>query len=156
MISSTQLRPLLIGLAALVLGLTSASRAQAEAKLLIDAATGKVLHAENATHPWYPASVTKLMTAYTTLQAIKEGRLGFNTLLTVSRNAVAQQPTKMGFLFTLNRETGEPVFPIIEKPVPQDAVPGEHPSPTQPFPTAPPSLVRQGPVSPNDSAKTQQ
>ena len=61
------------------------------------------------------------------------------------------QPTKMGFLFTLNRETGEPVFPIIEKPVPQDAVPGEHPSPTQPFPTAPPSLVRQGPVSPDDA-----
>src|SRR6185437_16845123 len=37
------------------------------------------------------------MTAYTTLRAIKEGRLSFNTLLTVSRNAAAQQPTKMGF-----------------------------------------------------------
>ena len=37
------------------------------------------------------------MTAYTTLRAIKEGRVGMNTLLTVSRNAVAQQPTKMGF-----------------------------------------------------------
>ena len=56
-----------------------------------------MLHAENATYPWYPASVTKLMTAYTTLRAIKEGRIGFNTLLTVSRNAAAQQPTKMGF-----------------------------------------------------------
>ena len=39
-----------------------------------------MLHAENATYPWYPASVTKLMTAYTTLRAIKEGRLSFNTL----------------------------------------------------------------------------
>ena len=37
------------------------------------------------------------MTAYTTLRAIKEGRLSFNTLLTVSKNAAAQQPTKMGF-----------------------------------------------------------
>ena len=64
---------------------------------MIEASTGKVLHAENATYPWYPASVTKLMTAYTTLRAIKEGRIGFNTLLTVSRNAAAQQPTKMGF-----------------------------------------------------------
>ena len=72
-------------------------QARAEATLLIEASSGKVLEAENATHPWYPASVTKLMTAYTTLRAIKEGRIGFNTLITVSRNAAAQQPTKMGF-----------------------------------------------------------
>ncbi len=96
-ISLTQLRPLLIGFAALAFGLTATTRAQAEAKLLIDAASGKVLYASNATQPWYPASVTKLMTAYTTLRAIREGRLTFNTLLTVSRNAAAQQPTKMGF-----------------------------------------------------------
>ena len=79
------------------LALAGPTQARAEAQLLIEAATGKVLHAENATYPWYPASVTKLMTAYTTLRAIKEGRIGFNTLLTVSRNAAAQQPTKMGF-----------------------------------------------------------
>jgi D-alanyl-D-alanine carboxypeptidase len=88
---------LLIGLAALSLALTGASRAHAEAKLLIDAATGKVLRAENATSPWYPASVTKLMTTYTTLRAIKAGRIGFNSLITVTPNAAAQQPTKMGF-----------------------------------------------------------
>ena len=69
----------------------------AEALLLIEADTGKVLHAENATHPWYPASITKLMTAYVTLQAVKEGRITLDTLFTVSRNAVAQAPTKMGF-----------------------------------------------------------
>ena len=91
------LRTPLIGLAALALALTAPARAHAEAKLLIEAATGKVLHAENATYPWYPASVTKLMTAYTTLRAIKEGKLTRNTLLTVGRNAAAQQPTKMGF-----------------------------------------------------------
>jgi D-alanyl-D-alanine carboxypeptidase len=87
----------LIGLAVLAYALSAGTRAHAEAKLLIDAATGKVLHAENATYPWYPASVTKLMTAYTTLRAIKEGHITFNTLLTVSRNAAAQNPTKMGF-----------------------------------------------------------
>lgn len=91
------LRPLLFAFAALALVLSAPVRAHAEAKLLIEAATGKVLHAENATYPWYPASVTKLMTAYTTLRAIKAGRLGLNTLLTVSRNAAAQNPTKMGF-----------------------------------------------------------
>ena len=89
---------LLISLAAAAaLALAGSQPANAEAQLLIEASTGKVLHAENATYPWYPASVTKLMTAYTTLRAIKEGRVGMNTLLTVSRNAVAQQPTKMGF-----------------------------------------------------------
>ena len=71
--------------------------AAAEALLLIEADSGKVLHAENATHPWYPASVTKLMTAYVTLRAVKERRLTLDTLLTVSANAAAQAPSKMGF-----------------------------------------------------------
>ena len=65
--------------------------------LLIEADTGRVLHSENATHPWYPASVTKVMTAYVTLKAVKAGRLSLDTLLTVSPNAAAQAPTKMGF-----------------------------------------------------------
>ena len=75
----------------------SAAAARAEAVLLVEASTGKVLHAENATYPWYPASVTKLMTAYTALSAVREGRLTLDTLLPVTRNAVAQAPTKMGF-----------------------------------------------------------
>lgn len=61
------------------------------------------------------------------------------------------QATKTGFLYTLNRETGTPIFPIVEKPVPQNAVPGETPSPTQPYPAAPPALVPQGPVTPADA-----
>ena len=95
--SSRTLSAVAFGLVVSALSLAGAGRAQAEAQLLIEVATGKVLHAENATYPWYPASVTKLMTAYTTLRAIKEGRISLNTLLTVSRNAAAQQPTKMGF-----------------------------------------------------------
>jgi D-alanyl-D-alanine carboxypeptidase len=95
--SSHRARAMILGFAAGLLSLAGADRAQAEAQLLIEASTGKVLQAENATYPWYPASVTKLMTAYTTLRAIKEGRISLNTLLTMSRNAVAQQPTKMGF-----------------------------------------------------------
>lgn len=71
--------------------------AQAEALLVIEADTGKVLQAENATYPWYPASVTKLMTAYVALRAVKEGRITLDTLLTVSPTAAAQSPSKMGF-----------------------------------------------------------
>ena len=87
----------MIGLTVLAFALVAPARAHAEAKLLIEVSTGKVLHAENATYPWYPASVTKLMTTYTTLRAIKEGKISLTTLLTVSRNAAAQNPTKMGF-----------------------------------------------------------
>ena len=60
------------GLLALVVALFR-DGAKAEAHPLVEASTGKVLHAENATYPWYPASVTKLMTAYTTLSAVREG-----------------------------------------------------------------------------------
>ena len=74
-----------------------ATRASAEALLVIEADTGKVLYAQNAGYPWYPASVTKLMTAYVTLHAVKEGRLTLDQPLTVSANAVAQAPVKMGF-----------------------------------------------------------
>jgi len=80
--------------ASAVLAVHSAS---AEALLLVEVDTGKVLHAENATYPWYPASVTKLMTAYVTLRAAREGRITLDTLINVSDHAVAQQPTKMGF-----------------------------------------------------------
>ena len=69
----------------------------AEALLVVEADSGKVLQAENATYPWYPASVTKLMTAYVTLKAVKEGRITLDTLFTVSPVAAAQSPSKMGF-----------------------------------------------------------
>jgi len=54
------------------------------------------------------------------------------------------QPNKTGFLFTFDRATGKPVWPIEERPVPQSNVPGEALSPTQPFPTKPAALDRQG------------
>ena len=58
--------------------------------------------------------------------------------------AVAQI-TKQGWVFVFNRETGEPVWPINELPVPTDTnVPGERLSPTQPVPSRPPAFTRQG------------
>ena len=48
---------------------------------------------------------------------------------------------KTGLLFVLNRVTGKPVFPVVEKPVPASDVPGEHASPTQPFPEFPQPLA---------------
>jgi D-alanyl-D-alanine carboxypeptidase len=71
--------------------------ARAEALLLVEVDSGKVLLGENATYPWYPASVTKLMTTYVTLKALRDHRINLDTVFTVSTNAVAQQPSKMGF-----------------------------------------------------------
>ncbi|MFL6624404.1 MAG: pyrroloquinoline quinone-dependent dehydrogenase [Sulfurifustis sp.] len=61
------------------------------------------------------------------------------------------QATKTGLLFTFDRATGRPIFPIEERPAPQDAVPGETPSRTQPFPVAPPPLVRHARITPDDA-----
>ncbi|WPP50760.1 family 16 glycoside hydrolase [Catalinimonas niigatensis] len=58
-----------------------------------------------------------------------------------TRDAVVQL-TKMGFTFVLDRDTGEPLFPVEEVPVPASKIPGEEAWPTQPFPLKPPPLVR--------------
>ena len=54
------------------------------------------------------------------------------------------QVTKQGFAFVFDRVTGQPVWPIEERPVPQSATPGERTAPTQPFPTKPAPFERQG------------
>ena len=75
------------------------------------------------------------------------------TLVTVKKDgeeidAVAQT-TKTGFLFVLDRESGEPIFPVEERPVPQTNIPNEETWPTQPFPVKPAPYTRQH-VTPED------
>ena len=60
------------------------------------------------------------------------------------------QPTKQGHLFVLNRVTGEPLFPVEERPVPQTVVAGEMPAPTQPFPVDEAFLLRPDRVTEDD------
>jgi quinoprotein glucose dehydrogenase len=62
---------------------------------------------------------------------------------------VVMQPTKQGFVFVLDRDTGKPVWPVEERSVPQGGAEGEQLSPTQPFPTHVPALVPQT-ISPDD------
>ncbi len=66
--------------------------------------------------------------------------------ITVNGRAIKAlaQPTKQAFLYVLNRETGEPIWPIEERPVPKGDTPREWYSPTQPFPTKPPPYDGQG------------
>ena len=67
------------------------------AGLVVDAETGQILVANRANTPWYPASLTKLMTAYVVFGEIAAGRLSMDTQITVSATAAGQPPTKFGF-----------------------------------------------------------
>jgi quinoprotein glucose dehydrogenase len=75
------------------------------------------------------------------------------TMFTLHRNGQAIPAlaftTKQGFLFVLDRLTGKPLYPVVEKPVPRSDVPGERTAPTQPFSMLP-AIARQG-VSPDDA-----
>lgn len=62
---------------------------------------------------------------------------------------IVAQVTKQAFTYVLDRVTGEPIWPIVERPVPQSDVPGEKTAATQPFPTKPAPFDRQG-VTEND------
>ena len=105
----------------------------AESLVCLDAATGKM--------KWH-------------FQMVHHGLWDYDipaqpNLVTITVNgrridAVAQI-TKQGFTYVFDRVTGQPVWPIVERPVPTDSnVPGEKPYPTQPFPTKPPAFVDQG------------
>jgi len=70
--------------------------ARAGPALLFDAADGKVLYAEDPDNQWHPASLTKIMTAYATFEAIKEGKLTLATKISCSELANSQGPSKVG------------------------------------------------------------
>ncbi|MCX2724856.1 D-alanyl-D-alanine carboxypeptidase family protein [Roseibium salinum] len=76
---------------------SSPARADIGAYILVDAGTGAVLEQENATRKWYPASLTKMMTAYVTFKAIREGRASFKSAVVQSQNSISEPPSKMGF-----------------------------------------------------------
>jgi D-alanyl-D-alanine carboxypeptidase len=83
---------------AFIVGTIAAGGASAATPaLVVDVDSGKVLYAERATDPWFPASITKLMTTYVALSAVQEGKLTLDTLLRVSENAASQPPSKMAF-----------------------------------------------------------
>ena len=103
----------------------------ANSLVALDARTGKRL--------WHQQLVHHDLWDYDLPQAPK--------LLTIRQNGrareVVAQATKHGFLFVFDRKSGEPIWPIEERRVPASDVPGEHASPTQPFPTKPAPFATQ-------------
>jgi D-alanyl-D-alanine carboxypeptidase len=87
-------RAIAVGLsAALAIGFTV--EAFAEPHILVDVRTGKVIEHEDAFQKWYPASLTKLMTAYVTFTQIKAGRLSLETPIVMSKRSAAEPASKM-------------------------------------------------------------
>lgn len=80
-----------------IVAISAFSPAAAGTSILFDVQTGKVLAEENATQRWYPASLTKLMTAYIAFQAIKSGQLTLSSPVKISANAAKQPPSRMGY-----------------------------------------------------------
>ena len=91
------LRLHIYGFLFLAFGLVAAATAQASPAIVIDVATGDVLYAQQADEPWYPASLTKLMTIYVALSAVRDHQLSLDTPLVVSARAASMAPSKMGF-----------------------------------------------------------
>src|SRR5271154_3814002 len=88
-------RRVLFGFAAmLAIGAVSA---RATPYLVVDADSGQVLIENEATAQWYPASLTKLMTVYVALDAVRGGKLTLDTPLVMSMRAARMPPSKMGF-----------------------------------------------------------
>lgn len=83
-------------LAGALLLLTSLPALARYAAIVIDADSGRIVHEVEATHRWYPASLTKVMTIYMTFAAIEAGHLNLHDILTVSAHAARQPTSKLG------------------------------------------------------------
>jgi D-alanyl-D-alanine carboxypeptidase len=89
--------PLVLACLALPLFVTPVTAAAEKyAALVIDANTGETLHARFADSPRFPASLTKIMTLYVLFEELQAGRLSLESQLSVSANAAAQAPSKVG------------------------------------------------------------
>ena len=101
----------------------------ADSVVALRASTGKVVWSFQAVH--HNLWDYDLPSAPSLIEVVRGGK----------RIAALAQPSKMGHLFILDRDTGDPVLPVEERPVPQGGVPGEWLSPTQPIPVDTPRLV---------------
>lgn len=87
--------------------------AAAGAALLFDTVDGHVLYAEDPDSPWYPASLTKLMTAYLAFEAIRDHRVSENTRVIISKKARRQPPTRLGLKVGSDLPLGDALKALI-------------------------------------------
>ena len=80
----------------LIIGIFAPSFVRANPLLLADAKTGEVLFERDATMPWYPASLTKMMTAYVAFREVRAGHIAFDTLIPITHRALSVETTRSG------------------------------------------------------------
>ncbi|MFN4284189.1 MAG: D-alanyl-D-alanine carboxypeptidase family protein [Alphaproteobacteria bacterium] len=85
------------------------------AAIVIDDATGRVLHQVNADDRRYPASLTKMMTIYMAFEAIEKKRLGFDTKLKISQHAANQAPSRIGLAPGDNFTVRQAILALVTK-----------------------------------------
>ncbi|MBL1262296.1 D-alanyl-D-alanine carboxypeptidase family protein [Methylomicrobium sp. RS1] len=97
------------------------------AAILIDAENGNVLHEIDATHPWYPASLTKVMTLYMAFEALAQGRIGLHDGMSASYHASRQPQSKLGLRAGETLTVEEAILAVITRSANDAAVVlGEH------------------------------
>ncbi len=93
---SRHIFPVFLVAFAMMVATTVRATAAEYAALVMDARNGKVLHATNADTRLHPASLTKMMTLYIAFEAVEHGEITLDTMVTVSRNAASEPPSKLG------------------------------------------------------------
>ncbi|MDA8004267.1 MAG: D-alanyl-D-alanine carboxypeptidase [Alphaproteobacteria bacterium] len=107
---------LTVALAAVVSVALSAETAEARyASIVIEAESGRVLHAVNADTKNYPASLTKMMTLYMTFDALERGELSLNDKLKVSRRAAGMTPSKLGLGAGTSIAVEDAIYALVTK-----------------------------------------
>lgn len=81
----------------MLIGIGAANADKSGPHIVVDLENGRILEQKNALEPWYPASVTKLMTAYVAFEDLKAGKLDMRSAVKISQNALNQPPSKMGY-----------------------------------------------------------
>lgn len=100
---------------ALVLSALSLAQTAAMPLLLVDRDTLDVLYAQDAGQPWHPASLTKLMTAYVAFEEIAKGTVTLDTPVTLSKNALAQAPSRSGLKVDTSVSLKDALYILIVK-----------------------------------------
>lgn len=107
--------------------LTAGSANARYAAIMIDAETGNVLHEIDATRPWYPASLTKVMTLYMAFEALSTGRIGLHDRMSASYHASRQPQSKLGLRAGETLTVEEAILAVITRSANDAAVVlGEH------------------------------
>ena len=102
-------------LSALTLFLFTGAAVARGPALVFDPSDGKVLYAEDADDHWHPASLTKIMTAYVTFEALKEGKLTLDQRIPYSERAQSQPPSKLGLHIGANLTVDQALKALIIK-----------------------------------------